>query len=520
MSENWYVHVGENVGLVLSWFAAVMASLVVASLVWGEYYAIPGTLVSVAIVFGVGKVLMWRCNTADDYSQAMVFASAAVVWFVAALAGMLPFLAIAWTVAIDPAFLTIPASAHDATLRAFLSPINAWFESMSGITGSGLTMTRYESDLPATLQWWRSVMQWLGGIGVIVLVITFINQSGDNALQHYYGERTPLGQFQSDTVSNSPQLLTSVFTGVTLLAIALLWIAGMPAWEAINHAMTGLATGGFTVTDRSIASYESLTIRMALIPVMIVGAVPLLVYYFLFKGRFQDFYTDIQVQWLLVISGLGSLVVAGNLFAYAKYPSLFETAHYAVFQFVSAITCTGFYTQSSLGQNWPGLSLLVLTIAMGVGGASGSTASGVKIIRMVSIVRALRGRLRDPFPEGTFSESLDESVSGQHSSANYHNASIIVFLWVGFYLLGVFVLLVVLSIGPGAVPVKNVLFEVASAQGNVGLTSGITTPSTPSKPLLPASAKVMLTLNMWVGRLEIIPVLVFFRVLFWEAENE
>lgn len=140
--------------------------------------------------------------------------------------------------------------------------------------------------------------------------------------------------------------------------------------------------------------------------------------------------------------------------------------------------------------------------------------------RMVSIVRALRGRLRDPFPEGTFSESLDESVSGQHSSANYHNASIIVFLWVGFYLLGVFVLLVVLSIGSGAVPVKNVLFEVASAQGNVGLTSGITTPSTPSKPLLPASAKVMLTLNMWVGRLEIIPVLVFFRVLFWEAENE
>ncbi|WP_336344400.1 hypothetical protein [Halalkalicoccus ordinarius] len=92
-------------------------------------------------------------------------------------------------------------------------------------------MTRYESDLPATLQWWRSLMQWLGGIGVIVPVITFINKSGDNTLQRYYDERTPLGQFQSDTVSNSPRLMVSVFTGVTLLAIGLLWIAGMPRFD-------------------------------------------------------------------------------------------------------------------------------------------------------------------------------------------------------------------------------------------------------------------------------------------------
>lgn len=159
MSERWYVHVGENVGLVLTRFAAVMASLVVVSLIWDEHYAIPGTLGSTFVVFGVGKALMWRCNTAEDLSRAEVFTSAAVVWFVTALAGMLPFLAIAWTVAIDPAVLTIPPSARDATLRAFRSPVNAWFESMSGITGSGLTMTRYESDLPATLQWWRSLMQ-------------------------------------------------------------------------------------------------------------------------------------------------------------------------------------------------------------------------------------------------------------------------------------------------------------------------------------------------------------------------
>ncbi|WP_336344399.1 hypothetical protein [Halalkalicoccus ordinarius] len=138
MGERWYVHVGENVSSVLTRFAAVMANLLVVSLMWDEHYAIPCTLGSALVVFGVGEALMWRCNTAGELSRAGVFTSAAVVWFVTALAGMLPFLTIAWTVAIDPAVLTIPPSVRDATLRAFRSPVNAWFESMSAITGSGL----------------------------------------------------------------------------------------------------------------------------------------------------------------------------------------------------------------------------------------------------------------------------------------------------------------------------------------------------------------------------------------------
>jgi trk system potassium uptake protein TrkH len=143
----------------------------------------------------------------------------------------------------------------------------------------------------------------------------------------------------------------------------------------------------------------------------------------------------------------------------------------------------------------------------------------VKVIRAISIVRGVRERIRDPFPEEVLSGSIDESASGRHSSANYHNASLIAFLWVGIYLLGVFALLVVLPIGQGpeAIAVGNVLFTVASAQGNVGLTSGIVTPSSPA---LPGTAKLALTANMWIGRLEVVPVLVFLRGLFWDVEAE
>lgn len=179
---DWHVQVGENLGLALTRLAPIMVTLVAVSVLWGEYYAIPGTLASVALVFAIGWVLLRACETADEPSNAHLFVSAATVWFVAALVGTLPFLAIAWTLALEPGFLSIPPSAVDPTLRTFRNPVNAWFESMSGFTGSGLTMARKESNFPRTLLWWRSLSQWLGGLGVIVLTIAIINQSGENML--------------------------------------------------------------------------------------------------------------------------------------------------------------------------------------------------------------------------------------------------------------------------------------------------------------------------------------------------
>lgn len=161
---EWYTQVGENVGITLTRLAPIIGTLVVVSILREEYYAIPGTLAVVVAVYGVVRLLMRACTTADDPSTAETLASAGAVWVIAALAGMFPFLAVAWTVALDPAMLPIPASARDPTLRAFRSPVNAWFESMSGFTGSGLTMARKERKLPATLQWWRSLTQWLGGL--------------------------------------------------------------------------------------------------------------------------------------------------------------------------------------------------------------------------------------------------------------------------------------------------------------------------------------------------------------------
>ena len=409
------------------------------------------------------------CESAEDSSRAQVFASAAVVWFAAALVGALPFLAIAWTVAFDPTALSIPASAADPTLRAFRSPVNAWFESMSGFTGSGLTMAREESELPATLLWWRSLSQWLGGLGVIVLTIAIVNQSGENLLHQYYEVETPLGQFQSGDRSNDPSLLVSVFAVVTTLAAALFWIAGMPAWDALNHAMTGLATEGFVVTDTSFKAYGEV-VRMAALPVMFVGTIPLPAYYLLFKTDFSAVYSDIQVRWLSLLIIGGTLAVLGTLSTRAIYPSTFAAALGATFQFVSAISCTGFlYRREHRAQMAVGSGTRVND---GHGIRRGLRLDGERHKGHPGDQHHSRGPRTDPgpLPRGG-ALGLDRRVGLRTTVLGELPQRLAGRLPVNEDLpAGVFALLAVLPIGPGpeAVPVGNVLFTVASAQGTSG----------------------------------------------------
>lgn len=436
-------------------------------------------------------------SPADDSSTAQAFASAAVTWLVVGLLSALPFIFVAWTVAFSPASVQTPSLSQ--TMRVYLSVDNAVFEALSGITGTGLTVTRRASKLPATLQFWRSLLEWLGGIGIIVLILTVVREMENGVLDQYYEERSPLGRAGDDTPP--PKVMLGAFTAFTLLSVVFLGLAGMPAWHALNHGMTGLSTGGFTVTDASIASYDSLAIYLALLPIMILGAIPLPVYYLLLEGKVKGFIADLRTRWLVAICIAGAMVVAILLSTANTYELASQTVVLAAFQFVSAITCTGFSTAPNMGSLWPPVTMLMLTGAMVVGGSEGSTASGVKIVRVVSLAKGIRERISEPFPD--VDPSRDIEISGEHVSANFYNASIILTLWLGFLLAGVFALFIVLP--PGQVSLQQALFEVAGAQGNVGLSTGITTAS------LSTSAKLVLMFHMWIGRLTIIPVLVLLR---------
>ncbi|MFB6137830.1 MAG: potassium transporter TrkG, partial [Halobacteriaceae archaeon] len=261
-------------------------------------------------------------------------------------------------------------------------------------------------------------------------------------------------------------------------------------------------------------TYDSAAVDAALVPVMLAGSIAFPVHYLMLRGDLSNLYREVQTRWVFGYMAAGSLLLWALLYGSGTYDTPLAALRYGVFQFVSAATCTGFQTavdstNVALGR-WPAAGQLTVALGMVVGGAAGSTAGGVKLIRAITLVKGIGHRVTDVFyPESAVrrleidGRRLDEAAA----TREIQEAAIITILWLAFLALGVFVLLVVLP--PGAYALENVVFEVASAQGNVGLSAGITGPDS-----LPTAGKVVFLFNMWIGRLEIIPVLVTLRALF------
>ncbi|WP_424005538.1 TrkH family potassium uptake protein (plasmid) [Haloarcula salina] len=502
--------VGRDLGRILEALGGVILISLVVPIVWGELYALPALLVSALIPLGLGWMLYRRFQNAEAPGRFHGMIVAASGWFSVGLFGSLPFLLIAWSVQLGvPGFAT---PTQTATLAAFTEPLNAIFESMSGFTGTGLTMTDNEEVLPRTLQWWRTFTEWVGGVGVIVLTTAILSRPGSGSLTLYESEAR--SEKIHPSIVSTVRTIWWIFILFTFVSILALWLAGMPIWGAINHGMTGLATGGFSITDNSIATYDSVAIDFVLIPVMLLGSIAFPVHYLILQGDLRNFYSDLQTRWVFGYMGIGSLLLWAFLYFAGPYETPFAALRYGLFQFVSAATCTGFQTavdttNVALGR-WPSYAQLTVTFGMFVGGAAGSTAGGIKLIRGLTLAKGIRHQIADVFYPKTAVRRLEingRRLNEEEASREFMEAAIIVVLWITFLIVGTFLLLLILP--SEKYSLANVVFEVASAQGNVGLSSGITGPES-----LPAIGKIAFLFHMWIGRLEIIPVLVMLRTIF------
>ncbi|MFC7224762.1 TrkH family potassium uptake protein [Halalkalicoccus sp. GCM10025322] len=494
--------IGGDLGTLFVLLGGLMAGSTLVAAVWGEWYVVPGFLLSAALTGALGAVLNRWGTDAPDTDTAHGLVTAALAWLASGALCSLPILLVAWTVAIDPRWLSTPEL--DRTLVVFLSPINAAFEGMSGVTGTGLTMALDESALPATIQWWRSLVQWIGGVGVVVLAAAIVLTGESGSFRQLYEEKSAVESIGSST-RETLRAIWWVFVVLTVGSVIALWAAGMPAWQAINHGMTGISTGGFTTTPQGIATYGDPVIEAVLVPIMILGAVSFAVHYYALRGNVRALYADRQTRWLLGLVGFGTLAVGGLLFA-GPFVERGDAIRFGAFQFVSALTCTGFQTDTTLGTVWSIEAQLMLVAAMTVGGASGSTAGGIKVVRFMSLTKGSLYRTTEAFyPDRDRTPQIAEAegeATVDHSSSEFDQAAAVGLLWIFLLLFGVIGLLLVLD-----QPLEVVLFEVASAQGNVGLSAGVTGPT------MPDAAKAVLMANMWIGRLEIIPVIALLRVL-------
>ncbi len=541
--------IARDIGSLMLMEAGLMTITTVIALGFQEFYVALGFFVAGGLTAGIGGLAYrgFADSPAPQMKHGMVIAAGG--WLMVATFGALPFLLVAWLM--PPAVMDtfVPAGANTSTwepisvggtttfssLGYFRDPLHAFFESMSGWTGSGLTMAIHEPSLPRTIQWWRSFIQWVGGVGVIVLTVSILARPGSGSYALYQSEARE--EKIHPSVVSTVRTVWKLVVGYTALAFVLLfgailasnseyadslslWEAG---WQALNHAMTGLTTGGFSVTDNSIATYNSPLVEGVLLPIMILGAIAFPVHYVVLHDRnIRKLVSDLQTRWLLVLFGLGmiglslqnalSVSVASDAFATQSFlpfsvPNVNGTQLDAIrdstFQWISALSCTGF--QSAPISRWLAGGKVLLVGAMVLGGAAGSTVGGIKIIRGYTIARGIIWQFSRVFlPKNAVVTARigDRTLDRETMEREFSEAAIVTILWLIILITSSIVLI---NIASPDFTYADALFEVASAQGNVGLSSGITGPT--MSPL----AEGMFVLNMWIGRLEIIPVLVFIR---------
>jgi trk system potassium uptake protein TrkH len=493
----------RDIGAILTILGFISLISVVIPLYFNEYGnkngfdAIGPLLITSIIFFIIGIPLYYIFKKAEPANFKSAMVTAALGWLIISAIGSIPFILIPYKI--------------DTLAR--MDILSAFFESVSGWTGTGLTMVNYESLLPHTLQFWRSFIQWIGGVGVIVLTLSILARPGTGSFVLYKGEARD--QKTHPSIVSTVRTIWWIFLIYTIIGIISLYLigifskSGMSLWESINHAMTGIATGGFSVVNNSIAGY-GIASQIVIIILMIFGSIAFAAHYDLLKGKIRKFLYDPQFKAMIILIILGILAlifINYNIFKWDFFINLNNSS----FQFISAITCTGFSSVSNLA-NWSESAKLLLSFAMVIGGAAGSTAGGIKLFRAILLSKGVGWRIKQAIstPRRVFVHKLGEkSLSKENAMDLINEAAIISFMWIILLSCGIIIISTILP----QETLGNVFFEVCSAQGNVGLTTGIT-----QIEMSPIS-KIMLIFNMWIGRLEIIPIIVLIRSIFGIKRN-
>ena len=454
-----------------------------------EKYALSSFVLTALLSIGFGQLLYRLFRGAKAARRREALQIVALSWAVIPLLGAIPYLAIASQLAAVP----------DArsTIGEFQSVWNALFEAVSGFTSTGLTMARDSSQLPHCLQWWRSFTQWVGGVGLIVLTLSILNPS--TSVQQLYEAETRQEKI-APTIKETVQQIWIIYLLYTVLSVLLLAVAGMPWWAAVNHGMTGIATGGFAITGNSFGDYGPL-VQLAAIPVMVAGAISFSVHSRLLRQRqFSALWKDTRHQALWLLLALGTLALLLEHYWYSGSLAWIDS----LFQWTSALSTCGFSTVKE--QNWSATSQLLMSLAMVFGPISGSAAGGLKLDRVVILYKSVVWYLRLIFiesPEELRYELNGEFLPEKEAHRHLKSATVLALLWLCLLVVGVVILLHVVD----QYTLTDIIFETTSALGISGLSTGITSPD------LAWQGKFTLIYLMWAGRLEIIAVLILFASL-------
>nr|WP_241010511.1 TrkH family potassium uptake protein [Aggregatibacter actinomycetemcomitans] len=438
-----------------------------------------------------GVILWWACHHhKEELRSREGFLIVVAFWVVMGSLGAIPFMLFE-----DP----------DLTVSS------AFFESFSGLTTTGATTIVGLDNLPKAILFYRQLLQWLGGMGIIVLAVAIIPLFGIGGMSLYRAEISgPLKENKMrPRITETAKTLWIIYASLTLLCAFSYWLAGMSPFDAISHSFSTVSIGGFSTHDRSMAYFASSTVNIITVVFLLISACNYVLHFNAFsqlgkRNIFLSYFRDPEFRFFMLIQFSLVLICFAMLLANHHFDETFQNLEQALFQSVSISTTAG-YTTSSFEQ-WPLFLPILLLFASCIGGCAGSTGGGLKVVRvLVLYLQAKRELKRLIHPNLVYPIKLGKRVLDER---------VIQSIWAFFsaYLL-VFVicLLGVISCGVETFDAFN---AVIACLNNVGPALGAVSSNFVG---IPDSAKWILTLAMVCGRLEIFSLLVLFTPAFWKS---
>ena len=437
---------------------------------------------SFLITTSVGLVLQYTNRSSDEFRNRESFGIVAFAWLLAAIFGALPF------------------------LMSGMQPVDALFESMSGFTTTGATiMTDIESHSKALL-FWRCFMQWLGGMGIIMLFLAILPKLAVAGRQLFKAEAPgPTEDKLKPRLKETAKILWMVYVVISAVEFIALLLAGMGVYDSLTHTFTTMACGGFSPRADSIAAFNSPLIEGIIVFFMFVAGANFALHYRLIYVDHRSLLKDGEFKFYSFIVVSSTAALTWTLWRTGMFEEIGTSFRFAIFQALSILTTTGYATHDF--NTWPDSSRMVLFMLMFIGGSAGSTAGGIKVVRLLLMLKyAYRELFRSLQPKMVRPIRLGERVVPEDVMNSIFS---FIILYILVFMASTFIL------GELGIDALSAASASIVTLGNIGPGFDLVGPWS-NFSTIPDMGKLVLIANMWIGRLEIFTVLVLLIPGFWK----
>jgi trk system potassium uptake protein TrkH len=435
----------------------------------------------ITLLFGCAAYFSTIKNKKEEIRNRDAFLIVTLTWLFVPLFGAIPFL----------------------MSGMFTSFTDAYFEAMAGFTTTGASVLKDIEAQPLGVLFWRSIIQWIGGMGIIVFALAILPILGSGGMQLFKAEVPEISVDKlKPRIIDTAKALWFIYVFLTALNVVFLFMGGMNIYDSICHAFTTLATGGFSTKNASLGHYENPFIHYTTSLFMFLAGVNYTLYFCLFKGNFSSIWKANEFRFYAAFTLIATVMIAVNI--YDSYNSIEETFRHALFQVTSIMTTTGF-ASTDFGK-WHVFSQIILVIAMLSGGMIGSTAGGIKQVRILLMLKqGYREIYQLIHPKAVLALKLDEK---------FLNKEILGSIWGFVFLFLTLCIAATLAMAALGIDFITSATTVISATCNVGPALGQAGPAE-NYAFLPDAGKWVLIFCMLTGRLEIYTVLILFVPAYW-----